>query len=81
MITIDEARVDRIRLDLLNLGHSWAESNRMAVDMYLKEGILQEKLRKHALAELARMPYNTAQRAVRMRPTQTAWRQGANIRL
>lgn len=74
MIDIDEARVDKIRNDLILSGTPFSQANSMAVDIYLKEAIMEERMRKKALADLYRMPYNTAARARAKRPTQTTWR-------
>ena len=80
MISINEKRVDEIYRKLLLEGHPASKANSLAVDLYLKEAILAEKLQNYRMQELLRLQRNTAAQARAQRPRQTAWRTiNANI--
>lgn len=49
MITIDDRRIDEIKIGLLQQGHTWAKANSMAVDIYITEQIQKEKMMKKVL--------------------------------
>ncbi len=65
------SQVDKMRNDLILLGHSWREANSMAADAYVLRHAKVERIRKNIAAS---MPYNTAKPKRPNRPTQTAWR-------
>lgn len=71
------SEVDKIRNDLILLGHNWSEANRLAADKYVETKLKATRLRQIAVA---RLPYNTATpKKPSNRPTQTAWRKGLNV--
>lgn len=72
------SEIDKLRNDLILLGHNWAQANSLAVDKYIEIKIKAVKLKQIAMA---RVPYNTAvPKQPSRRPTQTAWRKaGLNV--